>query len=104
MLWNEAAERWLRGDRRGPAWVRALNRIGAPLLARAPTRLQGALTARQRVGLPFFTPIPPADDAPVRMLDVAPLYAGETVTRIGDIRPAGDLVRALAGSPGYSPT
>src|SRR5437899_135883 len=49
VLWNEAAERWLRGDRRGPAWVRELNRAGAPLIARAHTRLQDALASRTRV-------------------------------------------------------
>jgi hypothetical protein len=31
------------------------------------------------------------------MVDVAPLYAGETVARIEEIRPAGQLVRDLAG-------
>ena len=48
--------------------------------------------------------MPPNDDAPTRMLDVAPLYAGETVARIGDIRPAADIVRDVTGSPGYSST
>jgi hypothetical protein len=33
----------------------------------------------------------------VHLLDAAPLYAGETAARIRDIRPAGELVRELAG-------
>ena len=46
---------------------------------------------------------PPTDEARSRMLDVAPLYAGETVARIGDILPAAEIVGSLA-FPGYHPT
>ena len=31
------------------------------------------------------------------LIDAGPLYAGECIARIGDIRPAGDLVRELGG-------
>jgi nitronate monooxygenase len=41
-------------------------------------------------------PVPPTDDEPASLLDDGPLYAGETVTRIGDVLPAATLVRALA--------
>jgi hypothetical protein len=34
------------------------------------------------------------------MVDVAPLYAGETVARIDAVRPAGELVRELAAGAG----
>src|SRR5262249_19674883 len=102
VLWNEATERWLRRDRRGPAWVRLLNRAGAPLLARAPERLQGKLVDSQRVGIPLFSPRPPTDRSPARFLDVAPLYAGETVARIGDIGSAYEITRSLI-FPGYHP-
>jgi len=95
VLWNEATERWLRGDPRGPAWVRFLNRASAPLLSRSPDRLQQAVVARQRASVPFFSPQPPTDRSPTRMLDVAPLYAGETVARIGDIVPAATIMRDL---------
>jgi hypothetical protein len=37
-------------------------------------------------------------DDPVALVDSGPLYAGETVARIGELRPAYDLVRALAGA------
>jgi len=33
---------------------------------------------------------------PDHLLDAAPLYAGETLTRTRDIRPAAELVRELA--------
>src|SRR5205823_3665300 len=76
VIWNEAAERWLRRDPRGPAWVRLLNRASAPLFARMPAALQGRLADGQRIGIPLFSPSPPTDRSPSRFLDVAALYAG----------------------------
>jgi len=97
VLWNEATERWLAHDRRGPSWVRALNRVTAPLAARTPEDLQARLFRRQSVGLPLLSPMAVTRDLPAKLLDVAPLYAGESVARIHDIRPAGALTRELAG-------
>jgi len=60
-----------RRDPRGPGVNRALN---------WPARSRCALHA---------------DDGPENLLDAGPLYAGETVVRIGDVSPAAELVRAL---------
>jgi nitronate monooxygenase len=97
VIWNEATERWLGHDRRGPRWVRATNRLLAPLTARTPERLQAQTLRRQSVAVPLFSPQAVTNDMPARLLDVSPLYAGETVARIHDIRPAGELTRELAG-------
>ncbi len=97
VLWNEATERWLAHDRRGPGWVRALNRLTAPLAARTPEAMRAKLLARQSPGVPLFSPQATLAGMPSRLLDVTPLYAGETVARIHDIRPAGDVTRELAG-------
>jgi nitronate monooxygenase len=97
VIWNEATERWLTGDERGPRWVRAINRATAPIAARTPDRWQAKLLRRQSVALPLLSPQSVTDDMPSRLLDVAPLYAGESVARIHDIRPAGELTRELAG-------
>jgi NAD(P)H-dependent flavin oxidoreductase YrpB (nitropropane dioxygenase family) len=96
VLWNEAAERWLRGDPRGPAWVRAANRLTAPVLKRVPVAAQLRLARTQSASLPFLSPLPPSTGAPPSLLDSGPLYAGETVARLHDLRPAAELVRALA--------
>ncbi|MGE5281752.1 MAG: NAD(P)H-dependent flavin oxidoreductase [Chloroflexota bacterium] len=43
-------------------------------------------------------PLPPlaaTDDGPVELVDDGPLYAGETVARLKDVRPAGEIVRNL---------
>ena len=95
---NEATERWLRGDPRGPRWVRTLNRLMAPVTVRTPEALRGRMMNRQSVSLPLLSPQAVTDDLPSRLLDVAPLYAGESIARIHDIRPAGELTRELAGA------
>src|SRR3954452_24520733 len=100
VIWNEATERWLAHDRRGPAWVRAINRFSAPLAVRTPGSLRRTLLRKQSVGLPLLSPQAVSDDLPSRLLDVAPLYAGESVARIHDIRPAGELTRELASAAG----
>jgi NAD(P)H-dependent flavin oxidoreductase YrpB (nitropropane dioxygenase family) len=92
---NAATERWLRRDRRGPRWVRALHRASRPGAALVPVRAQFRLAAMQRPGWPIFGPVGATVDGPANLLDAGPLYAGESVARIRDIRPAGELVREL---------
>lgn len=93
---NEALRRWTRADARGPALVLALNRATAPLLARAPARMQEALAGRQSARLPLLGPVGPTADRPDSLVEAGALYAGETVERIRDVRPASELVRELA--------
>jgi hypothetical protein len=50
-----------------------------------------------RLSVPLYGPAAPLASWPEHLLDTAPLYAGESVARITDIRPAAELVRALAG-------
>jgi NAD(P)H-dependent flavin oxidoreductase YrpB (nitropropane dioxygenase family) len=92
---NRATHRWLRGSDRGPIAVRAANRAAGPLLARLPMRHAAALSGRQRVGIPFFGPSAPTARDRGSLLDAAPLYAGETVSRISDVRPAQEVVSEL---------
>ena len=97
VIWNEAAERWLKaGSERRPTWVLAANRILSPPLKRIPESLQFRLMRTQRATVPFFSPQPITDVAPSNLLDAGPLYAGQSVARIHDIRPAAELVHALA--------
>ena len=101
VLWNEATERWLAHDRRGPGWIRALNRLTAPVAVRTPERLQTRLLQRQSAGLPLLSPQAVTRGMPSRLLDSTPLYAGESVARIHDIRPASDVVIELSKA-GYA--
>jgi nitronate monooxygenase len=94
---NAATERWLRGDPRGPLWLRSLQRATAPALARVPAVVQPRMAGAQRPDLPIFGPAAALADGPDNLLDAGPLYAGESVARISELRPAADLVRELAG-------
>lgn len=109
---NAATERWLAGVRpfptyegrkderrlvRAPPANRALNRLLAPGARYAPPALQLAMMRRQRPGSRLLSPAGPTDDGPGTLLDAGALYAGETVARVGDVRPAAELVRELAG-------
>jgi nitronate monooxygenase len=95
VIWNAAAERWLRGDHRGPRLLRLAQRALSPALAAIPMSKQDLVAGVQRPGVPLLGPFAPTDDGPHSLLDAGALYAGETVARIYDIRPAAALVREL---------
>ena len=101
VIWNEAAERWLARDRRGPRWVRLANKAFAPLAVRAPEALQRLLLTRQSAAFPLLSPQPVTRGMPSRLLDVTPLYAGESVARIHDVKPASEVVIELS-QDGYA--
>lgn len=92
---NAATERWLAGDPRGPRLNRLLNRLLAPGARYVPADLRDRMARAQHPGSRLLSPLGPADDGPANLLDAGPLYAGETVARIGEIRPAAELVRVL---------
>jgi NAD(P)H-dependent flavin oxidoreductase YrpB (nitropropane dioxygenase family) len=93
VIWNEACERWLDAEGHEPGWVRA-TQTTLSLLPRAALE---RLIPQQRPELPLFGPYAPVKGLPGNLLDAGPLYAGESVARLHDIRPAAELVRALAG-------
>lgn len=93
---NHATARWLGADPRGPGWLRAFHRATAPVFSRAPLTMQSRLAATQRPSRPMFGPAAPTVGGPPNLVEAGPLYAGECVGRIGDIRAAGELVRELA--------
>ena len=96
VIWNEAAERWLDSDGQMPGWLRAVQRASGPLVGRLPMGASARMAASQAAGRPFFGPFAPTADGPSNLLDAGALYAGESVARLHDIRPAADLVRELA--------
>ena len=83
--------------RRAPAANRVLNHLMAPGSRYLPSSLQGRLIVAQRPGSRVLTPAGATDDGPGSLVEAGPLYAGETVARIGELRQAADLVRELAG-------
>lgn len=93
---NAATERQLGADPRGPLLNRLLNRLLAPGARYVPAGFQGRMARAQRPGSRLLSPLGPTDDGPASLLDAGPLYAGETVARIAELKPAAELVRALA--------
>ncbi len=110
---NAATAQWLGGVRpfpgispgkderrvvlRAPSANRALNRLLAPGARYTPSSLQLRMMRGQRPGSRLLTPAGPTDDGPATLVDAGALYAGETVARIDAVRPAGEIVRQLAG-------
>ena len=92
---NEATARWLQRDPRGPGWLRACHRASAPLLSRVPMAMQSYLAGTQRPASPIFGPAAATIDGPANLLEAGPLYAGACIERIGDVRPARELVHEL---------
>jgi nitronate monooxygenase len=92
---NAATRRWLRDDPRGPGWIRTANRVTAPIANRFPATVQDRLIGKQSPSQPFLGPQPATDDGPANLVESGPLYAGMNVGRITDIRPAGEIVKAL---------
>jgi NAD(P)H-dependent flavin oxidoreductase YrpB (nitropropane dioxygenase family) len=92
---NAATERWLDGDSRGPTLNRALNRLSGPGARYMPASIQARLARAQKPTSRLLSPQSPTDDGPTNLLDAGPLYAGETVARIADIRPAAEIVASL---------
>ena len=93
---NGATVRWLGRDPRGPGWLRAFHRATAPVFSRVPAPMQFRLAATQKPSRPIFGPAAATVDGPPNLVEAGPLYAGECIDRISDIRPAGELVRELA--------
>ena len=93
---NAATRYWLGDDPRGPALNRALNRLSAPAARFLSAATQLRLAKTQRPDSRLLTPIGATDDGPDNLIEAGPLYAGETVARIDEIRPAAGIVAALA--------
>jgi NAD(P)H-dependent flavin oxidoreductase YrpB (nitropropane dioxygenase family) len=91
---NAATERQLGGEG-VPLPNRAINMLSAPGARFAPASALQRLIRAQRPGSRLLSPQGPVDDGPEGLLEAGPLYAGETVARIDDVRPAAELVAAL---------
>ena len=92
---NAATQHQLGADLRAPALNRVLNRLSAPGARFTPTSIQRRLIRAQHPAGRMLTPQGPTDDGPETLLDAGPLYAGKTVSRIADLRPAAEIVADL---------
>lgn len=96
VLPNAATQRWLTGDPLGPPAVRRLHAMLSPLALRIPAPFQRPTLYSASTSVLVLSAQTPSNAFPARAMDKSPLYAGETVSRIRDVRPAAQLVRDLA--------
>ena len=93
---NEATRRQLGASGEIPLINKFINRASAAGARFTPESVQRRVVAHQRPTSRMLTPIAPSNDLPGRFVDAGPLYAGETVARIGELLPAAEVVRLLA--------
>lgn len=92
---NGATRRWLTDDPRGPAGVRALHAALSPVGRLTPMSVQMKMARRAADGALDLTPSAPVEGMPSATLDTHPLYAGETVSRVTEIKPASSVLDDL---------
>lgn len=94
---NDATRRWCRDGEHAPRWLSRFNRLSETPSRLLPLSAAASLVRLQRPGVPLFSPSP-LTRAMAADTEATPLYAGECVSRIADIRPAADIVRELAAA------
>ncbi|HET7311560.1 MAG TPA: nitronate monooxygenase [Mycobacteriales bacterium] len=92
---NAAVRRWCSDDGRPRAMARTMTTLTMPVARRVPMSAAGKLVARQRVGLPMFSPAALLRGDDPSLVEVTPLYAGTGAARIASIVPAAEAVRLL---------
>ena len=92
---NAATERWCATDARGPWWARQVHQVSRLMGKLMPVDAGALTTPRQRLSVPLYGPTAPLIGHPESVLDVAPLYAGETARSIHSVVPAAEAVRLL---------
>lgn len=92
---NAATEHWLGGGGEIPRLNRALNAVFAPGARHTPAGIQARMARAQRPDSRLLLPLSATDDGFANLVDAGPLYAGRSVARIKDVRPAAEIVAAL---------
>lgn len=92
---NDATRRWCAHDERGPGWLRRVEARTGPVGRATPLSALRTMMALQRPAVPLFGPGLPLAGMPDASLERTALYAGETVSRLGDVLGADEAVAAL---------
>ncbi|HLI32611.1 MAG TPA: nitronate monooxygenase [Solirubrobacteraceae bacterium] len=95
---NASTDRWCAARAAGPRAVALMNRLSGPLGRRMPLSLPAARL--QLRSLPLYSPAPALAGMPDRVVDVTPLYAGESARAIHEILPAAEAVAELSRGVG----
>lgn len=93
---NAATGKWLRGDGSEPAWLPALHSLTRILSKLAGGDGGAALTARQALSRPLYTPSCLTVEMNEALLEVVALYAGECVGEVRELQGAAKTVARLS--------
>jgi NAD(P)H-dependent flavin oxidoreductase YrpB (nitropropane dioxygenase family) len=91
---NAATRRWCDAGGKPPTWVRAVQRAAVPIMSLLPMG-RADPTGGQRLAIPLYSPLALRPEGDERLLEVTPLYAGESVRRIERVVDAEDAVHML---------
>ena len=92
---NAAVRRWCSADGTPRLLPRVVTAATMPVARRVPMSAGGKLVARQRVGMPMFSPAALLRGDDPALVEVTPLYAGTGAARIESVVPAADALRLL---------
>jgi nitronate monooxygenase len=92
---NAAVRRWCLEDGTPRALARMVTAATMPVARRVPMSAGAKLVARQRVGMPMFSPAALLRGDDPALVEVTPLYAGTGAARIEAVVPAAGAVRLL---------
>ena len=93
---NAATGKWLRGDGSEPAWLPAVHSLTRILSKLAGGDGGAALTARQALSRPLYTPSCLTVEMNEELLEVVALYAGECVEEVRELQGAAKTVARLS--------
>jgi NAD(P)H-dependent flavin oxidoreductase YrpB (nitropropane dioxygenase family) len=92
---NAAVERWAPGGD-PPGWVNALNRLSQATAKLTPLGREQLVIRLQSVNRPFYSPVCLLKGMDEKLVQVTPLYAGETVSEMTRLCPVDAAVREIA--------
>ena len=93
---NAAVKKWCKADGKDPLWMAGLHAMTSMVAKLSSTDNSAAQIAKQSLRSPLYTPASLSPEMPAEMIEVVAIYAGECVREINDIRPASEIVEALA--------
>lgn len=96
VLPNAATDRWCGAGGDPPRALVPLLHASVAARLLPPWAMTPSLLCHQRTWLPLYTPMAPLAGMDPRVVEVAPLYAGECVRRIHRVVPAAEAVAELA--------
>ncbi len=96
VLVNAAVMKWCQPNGKEPSWLSALHAFTRAASKIASSDGGAAMTARQSLKFPMYTPSSLTPEMPEELIDVVALYASERVGQVKELQSAAITVAELA--------